>query len=356
MTDRPLGDAVRPDLSEARLTRQWSAIERRIRPGSRHRRAIVAALGAVAVVALSAAAALWLPVGTLGPDESVWDGAIVQSAAEPVSVTLKDGSRIDLQRESRLQLVERSPSTVRLRLRAGRAEFDVRPNPARRFSVAAGDLVVQVIGTRFIVTVERAAEHAGVSVAVERGVVEVRGSGRTLRLHAGETWSAPASQPRKATAEPAVPGPAPQPPPEPALEKPAAKSKPAPATEAPPTAREIFEEANRARLSGDLATAADEYRTLLAEHPGDPRAGLAAFELGRLLQDRLGDPGGAARALQRAVSLASGSGFREDAMARLVRAYATLGASDACDKAKRAYLNSFPGGVHTTAVQRACRR
>jgi len=63
---------------------------------------------------------------------------------------------------------------------------------------------------------------------------------------------------------------------------------------------------------------------------------------------------GAINALQKAVMMAPGAGFREDAMARLVDAYARAGATERCRSAQRAYLSNYPGGVHATAVSRGC--
>jgi transmembrane sensor len=92
----------------------------------------------------------------------------------------------------------------------------------------------------------------------------------------------------------------------------------------------------------------------LKKFPSDGRAGLAAFELGRLRMDRLGDWPGAVQAFERAVQLAPGSGFREDAMARLVTAYAATGRSSDCVRSRDAYLAAFPAGVHRDAVAKGC--
>jgi transmembrane sensor len=68
--------------------------------------------------------------------------------------------------------------------------FDVAPDAARPFLIAVGDRTVRVVGTRFDVR-----RRAGLlSVAVERGVVEVRpadamgadAAGRAFRLHPGQ--------------------------------------------------------------------------------------------------------------------------------------------------------------------------
>jgi hypothetical protein len=72
--------------------------------------------------------------------------------------------------------------------------------------------------------------------------------------------------------------------------------------------------------------------------------------------DQLGDTRGAVTALKRAVATAPGSAFREDALARLVRAYATLGNVESCERTRSAYLGSYPNGVHAAAVKTGCGR
>jgi hypothetical protein len=70
--------------------------------------------------------------------------------------------------------------------------------------------------------------------------------------------------------------------------------------------------------------------------------------------DQLGDVPGAVVALNRAAATAPSSGFREDALARLVQAYGTLGNLEACERTRSAYLASYPAGVHAAAVRKAC--
>ena len=96
------------------------------------------------------------------------------------------------------------------------------------------------------------------------------------------------------------------------------------------------------------------YQTFLSTYPRDGRAGLAAFELGRLRMDRLGDPAGALKALERAMALAPGSGFREDALARIVNASSSLGQLSRCSSAREQYLREYPNGVHRLRVSKAC--
>jgi hypothetical protein len=68
----------------------------------------------------------------------------------------------------------------------------------------------------------------------------------------------------------------------------------------------------------------------------------------------LGDLRGAVSAFRRAIALAPGAGFKEDAMARLVDAYAALGERAQCRTARDAYLASYPRGVHATVVAKKC--
>jgi transmembrane sensor len=94
--------------------------------------------------------------------------------------------------------------------------------------------------------------------------------------------------------------------------------------------------------------------TLRKRHRGDPRAALAAFELGRLRLDTLGNPAGAAEALTDAITLAPGASFREDAEARRVQALDASHARAACAAARDAYLARYPKGAHAAVVHARC--
>jgi hypothetical protein len=63
---------------------------------------------------------------------------------------------------------------------------------------------------------------------------------------------------------------------------------------------------------------------------------------------------GAVSALEKAMTLAPGSGFREDALARVVTAHARSGNQAGCKRAKQRYLESYPRGVHRHAVLDQC--
>lgn len=101
------------------------------------------------------------------------------------TLTLTDGSTVDLNAGSRLQ-VSLGPRERRVVMGEGEAVFDVARDAARPFVIAAGDRNVRVVGTRFDVR----RRDGRLSVAVERGIVEVEPAegarGRGFRLHPGQ--------------------------------------------------------------------------------------------------------------------------------------------------------------------------
>jgi TolA-binding protein len=355
-----LASYVQPELSPARIARLWSGVSGRLRPaGSRRasrwlvRGAAIAALGATAVGAAVVGPHLLEPVGP----SSAWKNASLETAGDTLAVALDDGSKLKLESQTRLDVQGGDPAHVTLNLRRGRVACDVVHKPGRSFSVLAEGVEVRVIGTRFSVALESGHGDKRVAVHVERGSVEVRTPNEpddVRRLVAGESWSITthASEPVQARPEPSA---------EATLLGPGSNTAPVAPRPGPSavsietaSARQLLEIANAARRSGDVREAASAYESLVRRHPSDSRAGLAAFELGRLRMDRLGDMKGAIQALNRAIQLAPGSGFREDALARLTQAYASVGADDRCRQTRDLYLKSFPNGVHAASVTKRC--
>ena len=165
-------------------------------------------------------------------------------------------------------------------------------------------------------------------------------------LGAGETWTATLAAARPSSAAtPALDASAPV--------ETATASRPAGAA-ASGSAKELLARAEASRAANDPRGAARLFDALRAHHRADPRAGLAAFELGRLRLDRLGDPRGAAEALSDALSIAPGAPFREDAQARLVEAYEASGDHARCLDARAGYLARYPRGVHRGTIASRC--
>ena len=345
---------VQPPLTPARMERQWEAVRDRLAPPSTTMRVmpwVTAGVGLVAGVSIAFAIATRpselasvaaRDVGTDASVQVIGAGAIVESGPEPVAVTLADGSLLELDADTRLVSEETGSRDVRFALDEGRTTFDVARDPSRTFSIVAGDVRVVVVGTRFSV----GRGDGRVEVRVERGQVDVHAGGTVRHLGAGEEWSGDeSSEVASAADEDGRDGRA---------RRRRVTGDRGAGGEERAGASELFEQAGAARRGGDDAEAARLYAELLDRFPRDSHAGLASFELGRLRMDALGDARGAIAPLRRAASL-RGTSFREDAMARLARAYDAAGDDAACARARDAYLAEFAEGVHATALSRSCR-
>jgi tetratricopeptide (TPR) repeat protein len=368
VTTSPPSKYVKVDVSPARIARVWAGVSNQLEATPRTGRRWLYRGLALAGLA-GAAAAVGVHVVNEQHARSAWPRAALETAGDAMAVALDDGSRLELAAQTKVRVSGTEPLSLALELDHGRVDCDIAPRPGRHFSVSAAGVEVRVKGTRF--GVELAPGRDRVLVDVSRGLVEVSWKNGAERrdLAAGERWSIDLEHPAAANssheavaadvsdAGNAAPSSEPVASTAPDVEsQPVATAHPSAAHSAPttPGARELLDLGNAARRAGDVAGATHAYEELLAAHPSDPRAGLAAFELGRLRMDRLGDVSGAISALQKAVALAPGAGFREDAMARLVDAYAAAGSLDRCRSAQAAYLKSYPSGVHATAVSRQC--
>jgi transmembrane sensor len=315
------------------------------------------------------------------------------AVAEPRDVKLSDGSRITLEPGAEAEVLENTGRSFVTLLRRGKTHFDVKPGGPRRWSVECSLATIEVVGTAFTVT---RTEHR-VRVEVRKGTVLVRGERvpeRVRRLTAGqhlELSDEPAPAPGPAAPEAEQPAPAsPEPPVVPELvtpEAPAPAAPPAPRPAPPPVPSESW---RAAALRGDHTAAyarlgeagvrreagkARDIETLLAladvarqaghprqaaevlelatrEHAGDPRAGLAAFTLGRLELETLGQPARAAKAFAQMIALGEPRGLLEDAQARLVQAHARAGQWELAREAAARYEQLYPEGYRLQDVRR----
>ncbi|HYP90917.1 MAG TPA: FecR domain-containing protein [Polyangiaceae bacterium] len=344
---------VEPDVDEARLARVWGNVAERLqnRRKSPWRWAALSA----ALAATATGAFVWLETRSAplasGNEHAVLADAKLETKSDELAVTLGDGSLLELSSQSAATVHGNRSNAISLELSRGKLSCDVPHVQNRKFAVVAGDVEVRVVGTKFSVKRDPGPDPR-VEVSVTRGLVEVesaRRPGVVSRVAAGQSWiqdgagHAAADSPSSVRDADTAGA-------EPSKLEPAA----APSVKAPPSARDLFEKAGESRRSGDSAAAARAYEELLRLHPTDARASLAAFELGRLRMDRLGDLAGAITALERAVALNIGPTFREDAMARLASVYASQGNFAACQRARDRYLTSYPAGVHAAAVASRC--
>jgi TolA-binding protein len=370
-----------PPLTEARLGRQYDAIQRRVgaAPRGRGRAWPAWAIAATATVALAVVVIVGMRRGA-APTGGPMEGAVLEAGpGAGVGVTLADGSRLDLAAGARARVTAARATAVRLEVERGAVEVEATHVEGRTFVVSAGPFEVHVVGTHFVVE-RRPGER--VTVRVDRGVVEIAGTpGEPRRLMAGEQWSAPDPTGPTVGASTAMLGPGASAggaapvvsaapagattaaagatggtgamPSSPAI-VPTGPAAGAPLTPTPATAKELFDEAQRARAEGRALDAARAFDKLRRTFPRDKRAALATFELGRLRLDSLGDPRGAEEAFREAMALGPRSPFREDAEARRVEALARMGDGAGCTAARDAYLARWPNGTYRRAVGLYC--
>jgi transmembrane sensor len=231
--------------------------------------------------------------------------------------------------------------------------YDVTPNARRKFVVRVREVRVSVLGTAFYVDVSPDA----VAVKVEHGSVEVVQHDRRVVLAAGEGITLDT---RIAAPLPSSPSnPSPDSPPSIDVREGAMAS---PSMAEPGSGRvvsggpggvspaQLLERADRARARGDLEGAAHALRELIQRHPGDPRAALAYFTLGRVLGAE-GAHRDAAQAFAACLARGPIDSLAEDALAELARANARAGQrADAVAAAQR-YLSTYPKGVHARAMR-----
>jgi transmembrane sensor len=335
--------------SQADVARQWLRIEAKLaKPVARGHAwlLIPGAVGAAVAVALVLSASHVRPsapsapapsapmaarrvAAPVGPQALAGDGARVETGSETArTLALADGSRIALGAGGSVLLAHSGKNEVRLVLERGKADFDVLPDAGRRFVVAVADVDFVIAGARFVVSVSDGAAGKTVTAAVERGTVEVRRPNARSLLLAGESWSG------GVTATPAA-----------SNERGAA----------PEDARSLLAVATRARWQGRQRDAAAALEKLCRRFPNDPRAALAAFELGRIQLDTLHEPARAAQSFQLAMTLAREPVLREDAAARRTEALDRGGDASACRSAREAYLSEYPTGAHAGRVTGFCR-
>jgi FecR protein len=358
-----------PSPGNARVDAQWERIAEQlpVRPGSR--RSTLALLFGLAAV--SVAALVWWQVPPRTTD-SVWEGSVVSSDDAPVNMTLAEGTLIELEPRSEVSLMHSSARAVQVSLTDGSARFEVAKRRSRRFSVQLGAVEVLVTGTQFRVARTAVAGGDRVRVDVEEGSVEVHRKGvGVVLLEAGDHWSAFVAQQDQDVEE--SDGESGED--EPAIDSSASSAMDEGEGESPDEARgaqgrrgsrrararaqaraaeELFGQANVARRAGRVAEAAKLYGDLVSRYARDRRAALAAFELGRLRMDSLGDVRGAIEALDRALKLDARRAFAEDALARLVLAHEALGDRPACLRARDRYLSRYAEGVHAQHVGLRC--
>ena len=338
MNERRLPRYVPPNLSETRVARQWSEVEKRSRSRAAPRGlvwAFVLALGLLLVLPV-----VFIARARLRATPGSFEGAVLHGG----DVVLPDGSQIVVDAGGQVSIAAVRADRVELGLVSGALNLTI-PHGSRRLLVHAGAFDVIDFGTRFRVALGQGDE---VEVEVVEGLVEIQsraGGAPAVRVGAGGTWSS-AHRAASASSPEALPAA-----PDPVADDTTHGSTSAQAS--PPGPRELLESAERLRLAGRPQAAAAALDMLRRHYRHDPRAALAALELGRLRLDTLRDAPGAVEALADAISLAPQGPLREDAEARRVEALAAE-RSPECATARDAFLQHYPHGVHRALIAGQC--
>jgi transmembrane sensor len=276
--------------------------------------------------------------------------------ADSHALVLNDGSEVTpFTATTAVQVEEQSPTRTAVRLRSGSAQFRVRHDTHRRFTVNAGAVEIEDLGTVF-----RVSHQAGgkVQVAVSEGRVAVRylATATRVELGAGESRAfepqpvaatAPGLQPvavqvREAPKEPPKQAAAPNP----IGGKPSSTAR-VRSAEDPAT---LLLAADLARREHNPQAAVASLRRLVEKYPKDPLAPSAAFTLGWVLLTDLGRPREAAAAFEEAARHASRGTLAEDATARVAEAWQRAGDSHRAAEAARRYERLYPTGRHLTLM------
>jgi transmembrane sensor len=321
-----------PALTASRIqTWRW-AVSSRLDGRRRSRNPALLAAGAAAAVIAIVGWRQWAPgsdvVAPAPPDQAASGPSL-----PPTQTVLADGSRVVPDGPTTvLEKAIESDADVLYELKTGGALFEVARRPSRTFRVHAGPVTLQVIGTRF--QVQRLTHQSRISVREGRVLVSWWGGSR--ELGAGEAGTFP-------------------PEPAPAIAAPAAPAAPAPTTRrrAPdPGPDVLFAHADRARKAGKPEAAVAHLRTLIDRFPADPHTPVAAFTIGRLLLESLGQPRQAAASFEQARVAANGAPVAEDALAREVEAWAAAGERAQARRRAELYRQLYPNGSRLNAVLR----
>lgn len=113
---------------------------------------------------------------------------------QPVALNFEDGSRVGLRPGGRVRLARLNGRAVGMNLENGAVDLDVQKSGQRTWQIEAGPFRVEVLGTAFVTDWE--AERQRLVVTVTRGVVRVSGGTigvKGLELHAGDRVEADAA-------------------------------------------------------------------------------------------------------------------------------------------------------------------
>ncbi len=362
-----------PDLDFAAMSMSMMS-----RP--RARRGFWFAWGVATTAALATVGAFWLwpHTGEVAQTSAQHHRPAARSELPPGArrLTLEGGIEAVLGQSSVMRIEDGAP-----RIEGGEVRFSVpHRQPGHPFVVRAEGYRVVVVGTRFGVNVDGKGDAEGlgklkVGVDVDEGIVEVweAVSGQRLaRLTPGERWQSPDVAPA-APAASAVEAPKPTPAPSavaPAVPTAArlhhagkrlgaghtlALASPgdgAPSTDrtAPETPTAEAAAARAALASGDAPRALQLYKTM-AQGTG-PSAENAAYEIGKVLNEKMGQPQSAVAAWRRYRAANPEGILRVEADVSIIETLGRIGESDEALSEANEFLRRHPDSERRTEIAR----
>jgi len=377
---RALDEAALRGPDDVTLRRGWAAVANPPEPPRRSgRRGFWFAGGMASTAALAVVAGVWL--WPRAADRAPMSRAKALAHAESVvgpgarRLTLEGGVEAVIGRSGVMRIDDGAP-----RVEAGEVRFSVpHRQPGHPFVVHAEGYRVVVVGTRFGISVADAA----VLVDVDEGIVEVwetASQRRLARLTPGERWNsppieasntpAPPAAPAAPTAAPAAPAAVPTAAPTPsgfvmpsllahahrghhrsvALASPGGAGDDAePASPGQP-ARDPAVAARAALSAGDPSRALALYRAL-AQGTG-PSAENASYEIGKVLNEKMGQPAAAVSAWRRYRSVYPDGILRAEADVSIIETLAKSGDADGALSEASEFLRRRPDSERRAEIAR----
>ena len=371
---RALDEAALRGPDDMTLRRGWSAVASPM-PPAHTRRGFWFAGGVATTAALALAGSLWLwPHATELPfGGHAKTMAKVESPASPGArrLTLEGGVEAVLGRSSVMRIEDGAP-----RVEGGEVRFSVpHRQPGHPFVVRAEGYRVVVVGTRFGINVDGRTESKidnktdspkSVGVDVDEGIVEVWEAAtqrRLARLTPGESWQSPdVAAEAPAAVEPApapsVPAPTVSTPPRTlrhagkrtlALASPGeTASERATSPAETPTAGSTA--ARAALAAGDAPRALQLYRAL-AQGTG-PSAENASYEVGKVLNEKLGQPANAVAAWRGYRAAHPDGILRVEADVSIIETLVRTGDTDEALSEANDFLRRRPGSERRAEIAR----
>jgi ferric-dicitrate binding protein FerR (iron transport regulator) len=367
---RALDEASLSGPDDMTLRRVWASVAAPAEPPPARSSGLWFAGGVASTAALALVSAFWLwpyavrltqPRPAAAPSvASSQASSEIQSGPGERRLTLEGGVEATLGRASVMRLEDGAP-----RVEGGEVRFSVPHRaPGHPFVVRAEGYRVVVVGTRFGISVDR----QSVGVDVDEGIVEVWEASterRLARLTPGEAWHSPepaedAARAPVTAADPsavrlsaghhhagkraggrtlalASPGETGS-----AMERVSAPEAPAATGEAAA--------ARAALASGDANKALQLYRAL-AQGTG-PSAENAAYEIGKVLNERMGQPANAIGAWRRYRAANPDGILRVEADVSIIETLARIGDSDEALTEATEFLRRHPDSERRAEIAR----